>query len=136
MKSFKNFQQIRTKLKFYLTKKRKPIPKKVREQVLKMFDGRCSYCGIKPDKLTVDHVVPLANEGAKIDHNDVKNLLPSCFSCNNFKSIMSLEEFRKELSAQPERAFKYSLNYRLAKRYGLIVETMDGVEFYFERGKK
>lgn len=46
------------------------------------FDGRCAYCGCRPDVLTMDHVVPLARGG----HHTASNVVPACQSCNSRKS--------------------------------------------------
>lgn len=35
--------------------KRPHISKKIREKILNMFGGKCTYCGCIPKKLVVDH---------------------------------------------------------------------------------
>lgn len=55
------------------------------------FDGACAYCGVVPEKLHIDHVVPLARGGS----NDIGNLLPACPDCNLSKNCMLLTEWRK-----------------------------------------
>lgn len=113
--------------------KRKAIPKKLREEIRMKFGGRCAYCGCDVSvKMQVDHVVPLELGGT----NDPKNLFPSCPPCNNFKLTMTVEVFRSELQAQVERAQKYSVNYRMAKKHGLVVETCRKVVFHFEKSNK
>jgi len=61
--------------------------------------GRCWYCGVqthmnnwrvKPDKFTIDHVIP-KNLGG---NDDPSNLVPACHACNVHKGAMSLEAFR------------------------------------------
>lgn len=106
------------------------LPKKTRAEAFAKFDGRCAYCG---EKLTmramqVDHIQPKAHRGT----DDIGNLYPSCRSCNNYKNEWSLEEFRREIGLQVQRARKRSLNFRLAERFGLIQETGEAVVFYFE----
>lgn len=131
-KKFVNLAQHRAG-KLYAQEPRKPIPKAVREKVLIRFNGRCGYCGCLAKKLCIDHIVPVADKRYHGDHNEEKNLMPACFTCNNYKTIFSLEEFRKELSLQVERARAHSLNFRLAEKFGLIFETDRKVIFYFEK---
>jgi len=61
----------------------------------------CSHCGKKgllkdtddTDRLaTVDHVIPLSKGGAQFDEN---NCIVACFSCNNNRKNLDLDEFRK-----------------------------------------
>ena len=111
---------------------RKTIPKNIRDQVKQKYNGRCGYCGEKKDVLQIDHVVPIAHFHGT---NDISNLMPACISCNNYKDVFSVEQFRSEISQQVERLRKYSMNFRLAERYGLVVETTQKVEFYFETVK-
>lgn len=51
--------------------------------------GRCIYCGKKPDRLTMDHFVPLAKGGA----HDPSNIVPACRSCNSRKRDLAPQEF-------------------------------------------
>ena len=125
------------------------INKKTRELVYLKYDKRCSYCGnelYSIKDMEVDHIIPKKNFFIKnndkvpyflvhlkegdVDHYD--NLNPSCRACNGFKGTLDLETFRSELSKQIERANKYSVNYRMAKRYGLVEENIMPIVFYFE----
>ena len=45
------------------------------------YNGRCAYCGVKPTKLTIDHVVPLSKNGT----HTPENLVPACPFCNYSK---------------------------------------------------
>ena len=115
------------------TVKRKPISKKVREEVYKMYDGHCAYCGCKLEykDMQVDHVKSLyADNGT----NELDNYKPACRMCNFYKSTMSLEEFREQLETIPNRAEKEFI-YRLGKKYGLIKEVDKNIKFYFEIAK-
>jgi 5-methylcytosine-specific restriction endonuclease McrA len=118
----------------HITREKRPhIPKEIRQRVLNKFGGRCGYCGCVPEKLCLDHIRPYAFEGCGDIRNHEDNFMPACFQCNNFKSAMSLEEFRRELSLQAERALKYSINHKMALKYGLIREThLAEIRFYFE----
>lgn len=107
---------------------RKPIPKKLREQVINRFYGKCGYCGQRPEKLQVDHMKPVAMGGT----NEIENLMPACASCNNYKIVYDVEGFRRELGEQICRLRKRSVNFRLAERFGLVQLTGANVRFFFE----
>lgn len=62
-------------------------------------DGICHYCKKKfpPEKLTMDHIVPLARGGK----SRRGNIVPSCGECNKDKSILTpvdiiLQELKDE----------------------------------------
>ncbi len=110
-------------------KPRNYIPKKIKDQVLGKYGGKCGYCGIEPKNLCIDHIWPYCMGGS----DSIENLMPACRECNNFKSTLPIEQFRYELSKQLERAFKYSVNYRLALKYKQVEETPKKIIFYFER---
>jgi 5-methylcytosine-specific restriction endonuclease McrA len=52
------------------------------------FNGRCAYCLNPFDKLTQDHLLPLARGGS----NDIGNIVPACTSCNSKKNSRTLLE--------------------------------------------
>ena len=110
--------------------KRKPIPKKIREEVYKMYNGHCAYCGCELEykNMQVDHVESLYVHEGK---NEISNYKPACRSCNFYKSTMSLEEFREQLETMTDRLEKQFI-YRLGKKYGLVKEVDKKVKFYFE----
>lgn len=110
---------------------RQAIPKSIRNAVKAKFDGRCAYCGQSANRLVIDHLVAVVRGGT----NEIDNLMPSCFSCNNFKMSFSLEQFREELRLQVHRARAHSLNFRLAERFGLIEVKEKPIKFYFEEEK-
>ena len=113
---------------------RKPIPKRVREQIYLKYDGHCAYCGCKLEykDMQVDHLKSVhGNDGS----NDMDNLMPSCRMCNFYKSTFTLENFRKNLETLHNRLEK-SFIYRLARKYNLIEEHRDKVIFYFEKYEK
>ena len=56
--------------------------------IAKKFDYCCAYCGVKPERLDPDHVVPLSRGG----YDSPSNLLPTCFMCNSSKCAMTLDE--------------------------------------------
>ena len=112
-----------------------------RETVFQKYKGKCAYCGqpITMKSFQVDHIIPkerwhqhraLHILGLELD--GIENLNPTCRICNNWKHSFELEEFRKELQRQVERARQYSRNFRMAERYGMIVETGKLIRFHFE----
>jgi len=42
------------------------------------YKHRCIYCGIKPRKLTMDHLTPISKGGS----HTVSNIVPACKECN------------------------------------------------------
>jgi len=120
----------------------------VRSDVHQKYDGHCAYCGvtITIKQMQVDHIIPRrlfskehdcfiirARKFTDYGLNDFRNLAPSCALCNNFKSGMSLEQFRSELSKQPERLRRYRNQFKLAERFGLVVVIDQPIVFFFER---
>ena len=115
---------------------RKALTKKQRAEIYAKCGGKCAYCGTELNgKFQADHVIPLdhAHRHKDKDLNHISNLMPSCAPCNNFKYVWGLEQFRRNLEEQVQRARQYSVNFRNAERFGLIIETKSKVTFYFER---
>lgn len=130
------------------------LTKLQREELKHKYGGHCSYCGIElGERWQKDHFVPVEREviwykcektrrmksksGAmrNPELDTLDNLMPSCAKCNNDKSSMSLESWRrvikdriKTLNESPVYA-----SYQKAKRYGLVVETDIEVVFWFEK---
>lgn len=129
------------------------IKKEIRELVWKKQECKCGYCGIDIDykEMQVDHIIPqnefithIKNQWripeflkhlTEADMNHYDNLMPSCRVCNKWKSTFTIDQFRKEVFEQVKRLNDYSTNYRMAKKYGLIEETVKPIFFYFEREK-
>lgn len=100
-----------------------------REKVRAKYGGRCAYCGdLLGDRFQIDHIDPKYIGGK----DDLENLNPSCARCNNWKQTFSIEQFRNEIQRQTERLAKYQSGYRLAKDFGLILETGVPIKFWFE----
>lgn len=122
----------------------------MRQEVYEKCNGHCGYCGVEIDikAMQVDHIIPQRNfewhlkNNFKVpeflshltlsDLNNIDNLMPTCRSCNNYKSSTYLELFRSEIQAQPKRLRKCKPTFRLAERFGLIEEINKPVVFYFE----
>lgn len=109
-----------------------------REIIFKKYGGKCAYCGCELKKsFHVDHIEPLVRNpvtgGQKYpERNKIDNCNPSCASCNNYKHSMSLEEFRTQIGEFTKRLGNDS-KYKIAKRFGLIIEPNNKVKFYFEK---
>jgi hypothetical protein len=122
-----------------------------RQLVYDKFHGHCAYCGdpLHITKMQVDHILSKANFLHHIENywnvpdflkhltvddlNHPDNLFPSCGYCNNWKNGFHLELFREELSLQISRLNARSPNYRIAKRFGQLIETPTPIVFYFEK---
>lgn len=129
-----------------------------RQTVFNKFGGRCAYCGCELTKgWHVDEIEPvirtvryLTDETGRniydyekheykkeihIEHPEnfhMDNQYPACASCNITKHCMSLESFREVVQGFISSLNKYTTQYKVAKRYGLIEETKKSVLFYFE----
>ena len=117
--------------------KRKPISKKLREQVYKKYNGHCAYCGCELEikDMQVDHVLSVARAKwikDELNLNNIDNLMPSCRACNYYKDTYSIETFRKNLSTLMERVRKQYI-FRLAEKYGMVQEMNWDGKFYFEK---
>ena len=123
--------------------------KEKREVVYNKFNGRCAYCGVELQKgWHVDELLPVRrnmkwNAGkTKYVHDGtyehperlhINNQMPSCPSCNINKHSMSLEDFRNLISGFIISLNRDSTQYKIAKRYGLVIEKFNPeVMFYFE----
>lgn len=121
-----------------------------RRQVYDKCNGHCAYCGISIaiKDMQVDHMIPQSNylwhlkNNFKIppflahlkldDVNHADNLMPTCRSCNGFKSTLDLELFRSEVGEQINRLRRSKPTFRLAERFGLIECKPKEIVFYFE----
>ncbi len=133
--------------------------KKERQEIFDKYDGRCSYCGDPLQKgWHADHLLPvgrykehvLDEDGNKLYKNGkygeykyvmrmeyperdvLENKIPACASCNINKHGMDIEGFRELIRDFIKSLNRYSVQYKIAKRYGLIQETNAKVVFYFE----
>lgn len=130
------------------------LTKKQRAILREKFSGKCAYCGCElPEKgWHADHVEAAlrkwefgerkangvrraiaTGEFWKPENDSIENLFPACAPCNLFKATFSLEVFREEITKQVERARAYSVNFRMAERFGLIEPVDKPVVFEFEK---
>jgi 5-methylcytosine-specific restriction endonuclease McrA len=107
-----------------------------RIDVFEKYGGKCAYCGcdITIKNFQVDHVWPqhLARSTEGVDNNRLENLNPACRKCNNYKSGMKIDEFRKELQEQVAR-LRGNAQFDRAIRYRQIIIQESPIIFYFER---
>lgn len=113
---------------------RKPIPKSVRKLVYAKYNGHCAYCGCEiPEKgFNVDHLYCLrryeyTEEFTGINVHDISNLMPSCGSCNRYKSTMDLEKFPQtvaENTGQTEKGCVY-IQHSIEIRHGAGKQRTD-----------
>lgn len=61
-------------------------------EIRKSADGTCQYCGGVFEKLTIDHIAPLAAGGL----NEIGNLIPCCKYCNSSKNTKRVEDWLYE----------------------------------------
>lgn len=111
-----------------------------RQAVFNKYGGKCAYCGCDLEKgWNLDHAIPqwhceTKNPIAKIEEvHCFENYMPSCRSCNLFKSGNGIEAFRKSIEAQIERLRRDKPTFRIAERFGLIECKPTAVIFYFEK---
>ena len=93
------------------------FPDEVRQLIYNTAQGRCVLCGRKIvyDKMTLDHIVPLAVGGL----NDIKNLQCTCEACNLFKGSVLPDDFMERVTEiflyQMDNKLKDSLRWKLLK---------------------
>ncbi|EOR7867415.1 HNH endonuclease [Escherichia coli] len=126
-----------------------------RAELRMKFGGRCAYCGcaLSAKRWHADHVEPVyrkleidekaraigkwklkpTGEVFRPENDTLDNLFPACAPCNLFKSVFDIEEFRRQISYQAERASKSSVNFRTAERFGLVKVIEKPVVFWFEQ---
>lgn len=64
----------------------------LKNDIKKRDKYQCYICGksLKNEEITLDHIIPKSRGGK----DTLDNLATCCFSCNNLKADMSLEEFK------------------------------------------
>lgn len=66
------------------------------------------------------------------ERNTIENRNPPCASCNINKHSGSLEEFRELIQGFKKHLNEINTQYKISKRYGLVIEVDKPVVFYFE----
>lgn len=116
--------------------------KKQRQQVYDKYNGHCAYCGkeIAYENMQVDHIKPKQRGWVYNPNNvgtdEMDNYNPSCRACNFRKGILTIEQFRAELTRQCESIIKRSFQVRQSIDYGLLKVEMHPIVFYFEKVMK
>ncbi len=116
---------------------RKAIPKNIRQQVYEKYNGHCAYCGCELEykDMQVDHVDSVYR--AEYNHRDVddtvNNYMPACRSCNFYKSVYSIEQFRNNIETMLIGKLHKDFNYKMLVKYGMVREEFKPVKFYFEK---
>jgi hypothetical protein len=77
-----------------------------------------------------------AYKAAGKDIDTIENMLPACRSCNNYKSTLTIEKFRKSIERWPDVLSNGNTTYRNAVRFGMAIPNPHKVEFYFEKISK
>lgn len=126
------------------------MKKSDREKIFRKFNGKCAYCGCELQKgWHVDEIEPVRRnkvwDGVKkkwVPDKDepymhperltIENQNPACASCNINKHSMSLEEFRNLIAGFRKHLNEANTQYKISKRYGLVMEVEKPVVFYFE----
>jgi len=127
------------------------MKKKDRELIFNKYGGKCAYCGCELTKgWHVDELEPCRRqyESEKVpgewrwrdrlvgythpERLHIDNQMPACASCNINKHSMSLEDFRSMIAGFMKHLNEINTQYKIAKRYGLVVEVAKPVVFYFE----
>ena len=122
------------------------VSKKNRKIIHDKYGGRCSYCGDPLQKgWHVDEILPCRRnykyQNGRYVHDGtylhperlhIDNQIPACPSCNINKHSGSIEEFRNLISGFINSLNRNSTQYKIAKRYGLVKETIKPIVFYFE----
>jgi len=128
-----------------------------RKIIFDKYAGKCAYCGCELQKgWHVDHLEPCRRivstemveqpEGiyprykwvdkvvgySNPDANHIDNYMPSCPSCNINKHGDSLEQFRALIAGFKNHLNEINTQYKISKRYGLVIEVDKPVVFYFE----
>ena len=123
-----------------------------RQKIFDKYGGKCAYCGEQlQDVWHVDELLPIVRnyifdkQKGRYIHDGtcqyperitIENQMPACPSCNINKHSDSLEEFRRRISGLVVSLNRDSVQYKVAKRYGLIQETQKPIIFYFEQENK
>lgn len=113
------------------------MKKSDRAKIFNKFNGKCAYCGCELTKgWHVDHLKPVRRFDGQMGNpeNDcLENCMPACASCNINKHSNSIEGFRNLIEGFITSLNRYSVQYKVAKRFGLIEEVDKPIVFYFEQ---
>ena len=116
------------------------MTKNERQLIFDKYDGKCAYCGCDLVKgWHVDHLKPIRRKKYKKgecrypQRECIDNCMPACASCNINKHAMKLEQYRQLVEGFMKHLNERNTQYKIAKRFGLVVEQVKPVIFYFEQ---
>ncbi|MBI6550715.1 HNH endonuclease [Xenorhabdus sp. VLS] len=115
------------------------LTKKQRSVIRDKFGGRCAYCGcdLPAAGWHADHGEPVMRYGDGQCHypeNDtIENMMPSCRSCNLYKSCSDVESFRQIITRQLQNSIHRTQSLRAAQRFGKLSFDLSPVVFWFEK---
>lgn len=105
----------------YMVHRPRPKPQLTRREIFRRDNYTCQYCGKRPAKLTIDHVVPRHRGGRRT----WDNLVTACPRCNLRKGGRTAKEASMTLRNQPE---KPPATYEYLFR-GYLKENSEWVKF-------
>lgn len=114
------------------------LSKKERIELHAKYDGHCAYCGcLLGNRWHADHLKPVIRlqdhrVAERLENHVMDNMMPACAPCNVSKGRQTLEGWRQLLAGHINSLNSYTPIFRIAKAYGLIVETGKPVVFHFE----
>lgn len=109
------------RLKYYITRKHRPVVQFSRANIYQRDDYTCQYCWdrFEPHKLTFDHVIPVAQGGKR----GWENVVSACEPCNRKKADRTPEQAGMVLRRQPRRpivlapTMKLSFGWRTPEKW-------------------
>ncbi len=116
---------------------------KERQLIFEKYNGKCAYCGCMLTRgWHIDHLKPIRRKKYKRgecrypQRECSENYMPACASCNINKHAMKLEDFRQLVAGFMKHLNERNTQYKIAKRYGLVIEQEKPVIFHFEQYTK
>jgi 5-methylcytosine-specific restriction endonuclease McrA len=64
-------------------------------RVCELLDHCCTYCGCQPERLEIDHVIPISADD--YPGTILGNVVPACIHCNRSKGGKQMAQWRPEL---------------------------------------
>jgi len=65
------------------------------KELIKLYSSSCIACGTT-ERVTVDHIIPIARGG----RHSIGNLQPLCLSCNSSKNVKTMAEWKYFLNTE------------------------------------
>lgn len=120
---------------------RKPVPRRVRFEVLRRDNYTCRYCRSTDDPLTIDHVKPVVLGGT----DEPSNLVACCKDCNTGKASStpdeSLVDQVSEDAVRWAKAMEAAANRYVASRmqtltlYDYVYDEWQSASATYRRGR-